>query len=195
MNHNQKTAAAAVVLVGSGFVTGYLYAKREVTAVAETPRPAIQLDGGAVVLRKEPGAELTVPAPKLPSGSKVLRSGEVTVKPKPAEVKPDPVTGECPKLVECPAVTVRYDLVELHDGQPGMAITPQGGEIVDGVDAAGEPLLKWREPKWAVGVEWEPATGDLHAVVDREVGPLRVGARVAVKSEEPEGGLSLKFRF
>ena len=165
MNAKIKATAIAVAVAAvfsAGWLASNWYNRAPVIA---TPAPEKRQSDGSLVLKRDPGAVIAAPSPKLPAKPK--RTAVVRVKPKPAPVKPDP-DGACPAVVECPAVTVRIDEA---DGR--LIASSPDGEIVDGIDKP-ISLVAPRKTPWAVGATY---THDGHygGFIDRDVGPLRVG--------------------
>ena len=118
----------------------------------------------------------------------------VKVKPKP-EPKPEPVKpgpdGFCPVPRECPALTVRLDLVDKDKGQRVIASSPDG-EIVGGIDIPREPYITHKQPKWAIGATYaSDKSGDnvIGGFVDRDFGPFRVGVEADQDSIRVRAGV------
>ncbi len=160
-----------------GLLTGWWLYKDEV--IAETPRPAVVQTDGSVVLERTPEAKPQAQAPKLPG--KLSRTVTVTVKPKPQPepAKPNP-DGFCPVAKECPALTVRLDLVKDDDGQRVIASSPDG-DIIGGMDVPVEKWIKRNENLWAAGLTYSHDRR-LGAFIDRNLGPFRAGIEADAES-------------
>lgn len=160
--------------------------------VIETPKPEVRQSDGSVILERDPDAKPEAPAPNLPAKPK--RTVVVKVKPKP-EPKPEPVKpgpdGFCPAPRECPALTVRLDLVDKDKGQRVIASSPDG-EIVGGIDIPREPYINHKQPKWAIGATYaSDKSGDnvIGGFVDRDFGPFRVGVEADQDSIRVRAGV------
>lgn len=181
----------AVFMAGllSGITAGwYLH---QSTPIVETHKPAITQKDGSVVLERAPDAKTDVPAPKLPG--KLERTVVVKVKPKP-EKKPEPVkpdaNGMCPVAKECPALTVRLDLV--HDAEAGRRVVASSpdGEIVGGIDIPMEKWVRRNENKWAAGLTYD-TDRKVGAFLDRDLGPFRLG--IEADQDSIRGRVGLRF--
>lgn len=157
---------------------------------------------GSLVLEKKPGvaaeAAAAAPAPAVPKGGKVERTTVIKVKPKPAPkvgpVKPGPY-GLCPVPRECPALTVRLDLIKMKDDGRRVVASSPDGDIVAGIDVPVLPPVVRDVPLWAAGAT---VTQDRRygAFLDRDLGPFRVGAEVAqAEGGGPEFRLRAGIRF
>ena len=164
------TLYSAFVFAG-GLAAGYRLYHSESISEGYAP-PVVQKDG-SVVLTRDPEAKPDAPAPKLPG--KVDRTVVVKVKPKPSK-KPEPVkpdaNGLCPVL-ECPALTVRLDLIQQEEGRRVVASSPDG-DIVGGIDIPVEKWIKRNENVWAIGATYDSGKR-IGGFIDRDLGPLRVG--------------------
>ena len=165
------TLYTAFVFAG-GLAAGYRLYHSE--SISEGYAPQVRQSDGSVVLERAPDAKTDVPAPKLPG--KVERTVVVKVKPKPAK-KPEPVKpgpdGFCPVAKECPALTVRLDLIQQEEGRRVVASSPDG-DIVGGIDIPLEKWIKRNENRWAAGVTYDTDRKP-GAFLDRDLGPFRVG--------------------
>lgn len=163
------TLYTAFVFAG-GLAAGYRLYHSE--SISEGSAPQVKQKDGSVVLKRAPDAKPDAPAPKLPG--KVERTVVVKVKPKPEKkepTKPDQ-SGLCPVL-ECPALTVRLDLIQQDEGRRVVASSPDG-DIVGGIDIPIEKWIKRNENHWAAGVTYDTDKKP-GAFLDRDLGPFRVG--------------------
>ena len=163
------TLYTAFVFAG-GLAAGYRLYHSE--SISEGYAPQVKQKDGSVVLERAPDAKTDAPAPKLPG--KVERTVVVKVKPKPEKkepTKPDQ-SGLCPVL-ECPALTVRLDLIQQEEGRRVVASSPDG-DIVGGIDIPVDKWIKRNENRWAAGVTYDTDKKP-GAFLDRDLGPFRVG--------------------
>lgn len=190
---NPAKTLLVVFLAGllSGITAGwYLYRS---TPIVETHKPAAIQSDGSVVLERNPEAKPEAPKPKLPAG-KHERTVVVKVKPKP-QPKPEPSLpgkdGFCPVAKECPALTVRLDLVGEYDGRRVVASSPDG-DIVGGIDIPIEKWVKRNENLWAAGITYgSDRTGAkaIGAFIDRDLGPFRIGIEADQDAARIRAGL------
>ena len=114
----------------------------------------------------------------------------VKVKPKPVPkvepVKPD-ANGFCPVAKECPALTVRLDLIQQEEGRRVVASSPDG-DIVGGIDIPIEKWIKRNENKWAAGVTYDTDKKP-GAFLDRDLGPFRVGVEADAEVVRVRAGI------
>ena len=179
------TLYTAFVFAG-GLATGYKLYHPESVSEGYAP-PMVQKDG-SVVLTRDPEAKPDAPAPKLPG--KVERTVVVKVKPKlaakPLPARPDK-DGFCPVAKECPALTVRLDLIQQEEGRRVVASSPDG-DIVGGIDIPVEKWIKRNENKWAAGVTYDTDRKP-GAFLDRDLGPFRVGVEADAEVVRARAGL------
>jgi hypothetical protein len=187
------TACIAALCAGSYYL-GYTKAQDQRTSVVENHRPAEALPGGGILVERVPGGKTEVAQPDLPRGATPVRTTEVDIQPPEAPVAKLP-GGDCPASVPCPKVRLRLDLLEHADGTYGVTAVTDKGEVVGGVDIPLRPVVEWKAPQWAVGLEYEAPSGDVAIVVDRDLGPFRVGGGVEVKSKDPEVRINAKWVF
>lgn len=179
------TLYTAFVFAG-GLAAGYRLYHSE--SISEGYAPQVKQSDGSVVLTRDPEAKPDAPAPKLPG--KVERTVVVKVKPKPEKkepTKPDS-SGLCPVL-ECPALTVRLDLIQQEEGRRVVASSPDG-DIVGGIDIPVEKWIKRNENKWAAGVTYDTDKKP-GAFLDRDLGPFRVG--VEADAEVVRARVGIRF--
>ena len=181
------TLYTAFVFAG-GLAAGYRLYHSE--SISEGYAPQVKQKDGSVILKRDPEAKPDAPAPKLPG--KVERTMVVKVKPKPVPkvepVKPD-ANGFCPVAKECPALTVRLDLIQQDEGRRVVASSPDG-DIVGGIDIPVEKWIKRNENKWAAGVTYDTDKKP-GAFLDRDLGPFRVG--VEADAEVVRARVGIRF--
>lgn len=172
--------------------------------VVEHAAPAQRLDSGATVLARAPDAAIppSVKAAAAEIGGKLVRAGQIVVKPRPAQagvgeagysagsdagdVGSNPTAGNRPASdCSCDPVTVDWGLVRFGDGQR-LVVKAEGGEIVGGYD---KPLQLDVQPvarKWAALVVVDPGAprGSFAAIIERDAGPLRLAAAVVKVRED-----------
>lgn len=161
--------------------------------IVEAQKAETRQADGSVILARDPDAKPAAPKPKLPDG-KHERTTVVTVKPKP-QPKPEPVKpgpdGFCPAAKECPALTVRLDVVRQDDGRRVIASSPDG-EIVGGIDIPVEPMVTPKQTPWAAGVTYgrdRDGNEAFGAFIDRDAGPFRVGIEADQDTIRARAGL------
>lgn len=158
----------ALLLLFAGLLAGLALGWRiyhPVPGQIETPAAAIHQPDGSVALARQPTAN-PVPAQLIPPGTHVERVVQVTVKPRqrarqsttalpPTHAGPDdsvasnPATDGALDAPPCPPVTVDLSLVRGKDGSRVVASSPDG-DVVGGLDVPAQPLLRDRQPRWAV---------------------------------------------
>lgn len=190
MTDTQATAITLLLshllAVALGILIGHHLYSADV--VPETYKPQTTQADSSVILERNPDATATAPAPQLPG--KLERTVQVTVKPKP-QPKPEPTKpgpdGYCPAPKECPALTVRLDLVKQADGRRVVASSPDG-DIVGGIDVPIEPWIKRNENVWAAGLTYSHDRR-LGAFIDRDLGPFRAGIEADAESARVRIGI------
>jgi len=187
--------AAAIAGVIAGMALGMLW--RPKPPKVETYAPEKRQSDGSLVLERKPMSDAK-PAQQVPEGARVERVVQVQVQPRNATPTAGPATpGSGPVSVppELPPVTVDLSLVRMPDQSQSrrvIASSPDGA-IVGGVDIPVEAARQARALKWAAGYEFARSNwGKSHSiVVQRDLGPLRLGGRVGrVLLTAPIGGAS-----
>jgi hypothetical protein len=143
-------------------------------------------------LEKKPSAK-PEPQQDIPKGSKVERVVSVTVRhnPRASVGRPDVSQGG----ETCPDVTVDLTLVKNADDTRSVIASSPDGEVIAGVDIPRELLPKESTPpKWAIGGMYYSNRG--YAVrVERDLGPLRLGADVLKTGNDLVAGVGVMIRF
>lgn len=146
-------------------------------------KPKIELD---VTDREEGGSARS-------SGGRLIPSGKIPREGNPAPgSKPECLTADD---FVCPQVKVRFDLWEHEDNTWGVTAVTDKGEVVGGMDLPDRQPMRFTPKVWGAGVEYEAPTGDVALVLQRDLGPFRVGGSVEVKSDDPEVRLQGVLRF
>lgn len=191
-------AAVLVLAFGLGFGTAWkLYKPR--APKAETAAPAQRQADGSLVLERKPDAKAR-PAQELPKGAKVERIVQVTVQPKALPALPGiPTPGPGPAAVPASnpgqsasnprPIRVDLTLVRMPDQTRRVIASSPDGTVVGGVDIPEAPQPQPRVLKWAAGGSWNPADHTYGAWLDRDAGPLRLGAELnQVRAAVTAGG-------
>jgi hypothetical protein len=156
--------------------------------VKETAAPEQHLPSGGLVLARDPDAPVPAPVKKAAkeAGGDLERAISITVQPDPVVPEgdgkyADPMT-PAPPACSCKPITVDLGLIEMKDHTHRVVATAEGGEIVAALDRPFGPAVSKRETRWAAGVAFAPFPDEqgrkYGAWVDRDVGPLRLGAEV-----------------
>ena len=183
-----RTLAAAVAVAAVGaFYAGWQYAQPG-PAPQVYARPAQKIPGGLSLAVDPKPPEAARPRQKLEKGARVLAVGSVTVRPATARRSaPSPHT-DAPLPPACSCEPVKLDFTAYQDpaGQPGVAVTTDQGEVVDG---SFSPLFQYQAPAklpavLAVGTNGRGAS----VLYGRDVGPFWVGGQATYSREDGPGG-------
>lgn len=156
--------------VGLGLILGMIVGYNlldPTTIVVEKDAPAQVLPHGGYVLERQSDAVVPQPIKQAAKdlGGKLVRGGNVTVK---------------PKQVDCPDVQLDWGLVKKDEGHR-MVFYTDDGTITGGVDIPTESVEIRRYPKWSVGaIAPMSSLSGVGPYVQRHFGPVAVGA-AAVK--------------
>ncbi len=185
-----STILAAGIAVGLG-IGWKLWSPK--APVVETYAPQVKQPDGSLVLERKPQADAK-PAQQLPQGAKLERVVQVTVQPNqpPANpVSPRPSGSDVLAPAEtrppCPPVRVDLSLVRMPDLTRRVIASSPDGQVVGGVDIPVEAARPVRTLKWAAGGSWDPANKTYGGWLERDLGPLRLGADLH-QVREPAGG-------
>ncbi len=187
-------ALAATLIFAGGIGTGWLLWHPKAQKV-ETYAQEVKQRDGSLVLERKPQADAK-PVHEIPKGGKVERIVQVQVKPKtgtPTAATGTPGSGPANVLPELPPVTVDLSMVRLPDHTRRVIVSSPNGEVIGGVDVPVEAAREAKALRWAAGYEFARSTwGKSHSiVVQRDLGPLRLGGRVGrVLLTTPIGGAS-----
>lgn len=176
-----------IVLIGllAGLGIGWIL-WRPAAPTPELHARAIELKGGGLVLEREP--EAPIPAPikaavkELGNGAKLERVVRIKVQSKASVVDSTP----------CPSVNLDLGIVKMPDDTHRVIATTPDGEIVGGVDIPIQATVPVKSLKWAAGALYAPQEEAYGAFLDRDVGPLRLGAEVM---QSRDHGLTGIIRF
>jgi hypothetical protein len=187
-------ALAASLIFAAGIGTGWTLWRPKPPEVETYAQEKRQADGSLVLERKpQPDAR---PAHEIPKGAKLERLVQVHVKPRsdtPTAATGTPGSGPVNVLPELPPVTVDLSLVRLSDQTRRVIVSSPNGDVIGGVDVPVEAAREAKALRWAAGYEFARSTwGKSHSiVVQRDLGPLRLGGRVGrVLLTTPIGGAS-----
>ena len=169
-----------VALIVLGIALGWYFFRTE-PPKPETYAPAEAQADGSKVLERKPQANAK-PAHKVPKGATVERIVKLEVKSEPVNAPSALQTGagkaEAPATTDCPPVQVDLSLVRLPDESRRVIASSPNGEIVGGVDIPVESAAPYKELKWAAGLTANPLERTLGGFIDRDLGPLRLGAEI-----------------
>jgi hypothetical protein len=173
--------------------------------VVETYAPASTQEDGSRILERKPQADATVPH-DVPTGGVVERVVQVTIQPTPHVEVINRTSGSdlvvAPgTVVPCPPVRVGLSLVRMPDQTRRVVASSPDGRVVAGVDIPVDTAPAPARPlRWAAGGLYNPTDRTYGAFIDRDLGPLRVGAelfqvRSAVYGVTWAGHVRLGIRF
>lgn len=194
----------ALLCLAAGLLVGYHLGVRsgQPSAVVHAQAaPAVVLPDGAVQLESRPAAKPTTRI-ETPKGATITASGKVVVRPqktvrsaKDAGSAMDGATDG--PICECAPVTIDYALYTTPEGQPHMAVRPQGGELVDGLHRPAQLLPGPRVRPWAVGPSYGLADegGDWGVAITRQWPAFQAGADLFSADGHLAGRASLQIRF
>ena len=153
--------------------------------IIETAAPEVKQDDGSIIVERAPDAKAK-PKQKVPKGSKVERTGEITVQ------------GGAPAAAgkPCPPVTIDTTLVRNEDGSQRVIVSSPDGPITRAIDIPVETAAPPPEPKlWAAGLSYDPIkqTGGLW--VERDIMRVRLGAEVGQARVVVGGPAAVEFRI
>jgi len=183
-----RTLAASVAVAALGaFYAGWQYAQPD-PAPQVYARPAQKIPGGLSLAVDPKPPEAAKPRQKLAKGARLLAVGSVTVRPATARASaPGPIS-DAPPPAACSCEPVKLDFSAYQDpaGQPGVAVTTDQGEVVEG---SFTPLFQFQDrPKLpavlAVGTNGRGAS----VLYGRDVGPFWVGGQATYTREDGPGG-------
>jgi hypothetical protein len=195
LSHEIKTTLIALGLgLAFGLMVGLFigYSAYYKPPVLEKYAPAVRQHDGSLVLEKKPDAK-PIPKQEIPKGSKVERVVSVTVRPTPRDGIGRPDASKAAET--CPDVTVDLTLVKNADDTRSVIASSPDGEVIAGVDIPRELLPKESSPpKWAIGGMYYSNRG-YAARIERDLGPLRIGADVLKTGNDLVAGVGIMIRF
>ena len=137
------------------------------------------------------------PAHEIPKGAKVERVVKVKVQPSSSAAVTALTSGSSPEadatIPPFNPVTVDMSLIRLKDQSRRVIASSPDGAIVGGVDIPVEAARQARALKWAAGGTWNPADRSWGAWVQRDVGPLVLGADALQVREPVQSGGRLRW--
>ncbi len=142
-----------------------------------------QLPSGSIALEREPEAPVPVPLKQatreLDRKAKLERAVRITVAPK------TPIAAVQP----CPPVNLDIGLVKMPDETRRVVVHSSDGEVLGGVDIPIQATEQVKQLKWAAGALYAPQEEAYGAFLDRDIGPLRVGAELMQSREHGVSGI------
>lgn len=194
-----------ICIVGAALVIGYAAGVHhgQGKPVAVVAKPAKALPGGGLQLATVP-VDKAKPSQPVDKSTKVTAVGQIKVKPKPAPKKGEAGTdggpakeGATDGLCECGEITIEYTQTIDKDGQPGMQVSPIGGQITGGHHS---PLVGPVMPKalpWAVGVTHGLTgdSGDWGVAVDRDWSAVRGSVDMFRDGRDIGGRVGVLIKF
>ena len=182
-------AGSLIFVAGMG--AGWMLWSPEKKQKVDPPAQAQRQEDGSLVLERKPDPAAK-PAQKVPKGARVERVVQVVVQPSAQPVEPlrpsgsdasvgDNLTPTEPvsTAYKLPPVRVDLSLIRMPDKTLRVLVSSPDGTVLDGVDIpveAGPPLP--RRLLWAAGASYDPGNRTYGGWVERDLGPLRVGADV-----------------
>ena len=157
--------------------------------------PAVVQQDGSLVLERKPMPDAK-PAQQVPKGARVERVVQVKVQPRnatPTAATGTPGSGPVNVLPELPPVTVDLSLVRMPDQTRRVIASSPDGTIVGGVDIPVEAARQARALKWSAGGTWNPADRSWGAWVQRDVGPVVLGADALQVRDPVQAGGRLRW--
>ena len=142
-------------------------------AIVETAAPAAIQSDGSIVAARAPNA--VKPKQVIPKGAEPVRVARVAVKPRPVPTAP----AGC----DCEPVVVDTTLVREKTGGSRLLVSTAGGQLIDAIDSPLVPDVVARNAPWAAGATYGTG-GRVGAFIDRDMGPIRLGAEVDQASGE-----------
>lgn len=175
-------AAILAAGIAAGLGIGWKLWRPKPTPQA-TYQPAIQQQDGSQVVEVKPDPH-TKPPHQIPHGATVEDVVHVTVQPTQPAVEPlhpssSAASGvaDPPAKPPCPPVRVDLSLLRMEDGTRRVVASSPDGQIVGAVHIpveAAKPQPKML--RWAAGGSWNPSDRTYGAWLERDLGPLRLGA-------------------
>lgn len=161
-------AVLVLLVLGAAAVGGYFLGKPH--TITETAKPEVIQSDGSHIAEVKPDAKAK-PKQMIPKGSKVERTGEITVLG--AGVT---VSGQ---FKSCPAVTIDTTLVRNGDGSRRVIVSSPDGTITRAIDIPVEAAAPPPEPKkWAAGMSYDPIHQTPGVWIERDLWRVRLGAEL-----------------
>lgn len=144
--------------------------------ITEAPAPASRQSDGSLVLERKADSKAKTAA-VIPKGAELERIVHGVIK---------------PTAPECPLCKFDLALVRMPDHSRRVILRSDTGTVIDGLDVPTIPIEIPTEKLWAAGVSYGESWG---AWVDRDIGPIRVGAEANNIGDKFEARLKLGLRF
>lgn len=200
--------AFAIGLILVGVFLGWLAWGNQVVAIQEKPAAPVWHDDGSLTAIRDPSAKPDLPAPTAPAGGVLIRTVEVTVRPKAyksgitaykganKDNTPSLISGDSKETITaepfvCPAVTVRLDM---HQYDDGVRVSVQSdGEVLDAVDIPRSTIFVHDVKRQVVGFD---VSGDRKTLrYGMALGAVDVGLQVSEEAGDLTHGGFVSFRF
>jgi len=209
LNH---AVALGILIFYTALVTCacYLVWGRQTIEVVEAPAAPVWHDDGSLTAVRSPAAKPDLPETSAPEGGVLIRTVEVTVKPRPAAIHKSPINSQNSQnndstkgliepisAQECEPVKVRLDLREYREGPDlglRVSVRAEGGEVLDSVDIPRDSIYMPRYTENVVGLS---RIGDTTTLTyQRSFGALDIGPALSFPDgQRPTFGGALNFRF
>ena len=161
-----------VLIVAIAATAGATWLIMRPTKIIETPAPEVKQADGSIIVERRPNANAK-PKQQIPKGSKVERTGEITVQ----GATPPEIAACTP--TKCPPVSIDTTLVRNVDGSRRLIVSSPDGQITRAVDIPVETAAPPPEPKqWAAGVSYSPTRQTSGIWIERDIARLRIGAEL-----------------
>lgn len=204
MNLNHAVALGIMLmLILSGVCIGYMVWGRQVFEIVEKPAAPVWHDDGGMTAGRDPAAKPDLPETSAPPGGVLIRTVEVTVRPRPVPREETAGTdtaaprADAIAATECRPITVRLDMREYREGPDlgvRVSVRAEGGEVLDSVDIPRDSIYMPRYTKSVIGAD---RIGDTTTVrYQRSIGALDIGPALTFPDGQRAGvGLSVAWRF
>lgn len=187
-----------ICIVGAALIVGYSVGVHHAgqSQVPVEYKPAKPLPGGGLQLSTVPDAKPKAAQP-VAAGSKIAAVGQVKVKPKPVAPVADPTATPGIETCSCQEVVIDYTLTTDKNGQPGMQVSAQGGEVIDGHYSPGISVGIQKQMPWAVGASYGLAqsSGDWGIAIQRDFSAIRASLDLFQDNGGIGGRAAVLLRF
>jgi hypothetical protein len=168
-------------LVGAFVGAAALAVWQAPTTVVEAPAAAARQSDGSLALERTGTNPKAKSAAVVPKGGQAERSIRVDVQ---------------PARADCPVCTVELTLVRMPDDTRRVVAASPTGIVLSGLDVPLVPLEVARDRPWAAGASYGVGGGSWGGWLDRDLGPLRLGAEINQTGDaRTEARVRLGWRF